>query len=224
MLQADTPRIIGETTEGIVAVHKPAGMKVHPANDDGSPDLTTWLVTARGIPGGLVPAQRIDGAASGIVLCAAAPAMRGKISGWLAEGLIEKTYLVVVHGRTRKKGVIRRPLQDARRGRALAALTRYTWLEWIGGYTLLAVQIATGRKHQIRRHLHGLGHPVVGDKRYRTRRTPRVPGWPDRLWLHARVTILPDGTVFEDPLPLELLDNLEAIRSGAASPQDGGEE
>ena len=94
-------------------------------------------------------------------------------------------------------------------------MTRYRTLEWLGSFSLLAVRIETGRKHQIRRHLHGIGHPVIGDPRHGPRRPVRVPGWPGRLWLHARVLVLPGGETFEDPLPRELLASLDAMRSGA---------
>jgi 23S rRNA-/tRNA-specific pseudouridylate synthase len=215
MTAVDAPRVLGETAHGLLVVHKPAGMRVHPADDDGVPDLVAWLAAQPGLPPGVAPAQRLDQGTSGLLLCGATGAQRALASDWLAEGLVEKTYLAVVHGRTREKGTLRRPLQDARRGRPLDAVTRYRTLEWLGGFSLLAVRIETGRKHQIRRHLHGIGHPVVGDERYRARRRVRVPGWPGRMWLHARVLVLPDGETFEDPLPPELLRSLDAMRAGA---------
>jgi 23S rRNA-/tRNA-specific pseudouridylate synthase len=213
----DTPRVLGTTERGLLVVHKPAGMRVHPANDDGVPDLLGWLRAKRNLPPGLAPVQRLDQGTSGLLLCGATSSARAEASGWLEDHLVEKTYLAVVHGRTRKKGTLRRKLQDGRRGRPLDAVTRYRTLEWLGGFSLLAVRIETGRKHQIRRHLHGIGHAVVGDERYRARRKVRVPGWPGRMWLHARVLTLPSGETFEDPLPLELLHSLEAMRAGAES-------
>lgn len=214
------PHVIGRVEPGILAVHKPAGWRVHPADPDGTPDLLTWLREQRDIPSDTAPAQRIDQDASGLVLCGETKDARALVTEWLTEGAVEKTYLVVVHGRARKKGVVRRPLQDQRRKRPLPAVTRYRCLERMGGFSLLAVQIETGRKHQIRRHLHGIGHPVVGDQRYRKKRKVRVPGWPNRLFLHARALVLPDGTVFEDHLPDELLACLAAMRGGAAGDEE----
>ena len=215
MVVADEPRILGTSAHGLLVVHKPAGMRVHPANDDGVPDLLTWLRTQGSIPPDTAPVQRLDQGTSGLLLCGATSNHRAMASAWLTEGLVEKTYLTVVHGRTRKKGILRRPLPDARRGRPLPATTRYRTLEWLGGFSLLAVRIETGRKHQIRRHLHGIGHSVIGDDRHAPRRRVRVPGWPGRLWLHARALVLPDGETFEDPLPTALLQSLEAMRAGA---------
>ncbi|MEC8423413.1 MAG: RNA pseudouridine synthase, partial [Myxococcota bacterium] len=190
--------------------------RVHPAGDDGVPDLLTWLRTQAGLPSGTAPVQRLDQGTSGLLLAGATPSARAAASAWLAEHRVEKTYLTVVHGRARKKGTLRRALPDGRRGRPLPAVTRYRTLEWLGGFSLLAVQIETGRKHQIRRHLHGIGHPVVGDPRYRRAGRRRVPGWAGRMWLHARVLVLPGGETFEDPLPPSLLASLDAMRAGAA--------
>ncbi|MCB9777889.1 MAG: RNA pseudouridine synthase [Alphaproteobacteria bacterium] len=213
-----TPAIIGEH-QGIIAVHKPAGMRVHPATRrDGEPeggDLISWLDSTDGVPAGTRPIHRLDSPASGVVLCAPDPQVRGQVSQWLADGEIHRLYIALVHGRTRRKGIIRRPLQDARRGRPLQAVTRYRMLEWIGAFTLVQVRIESGRKHQIRRHMQGIGHAIVGDERYPPPRFRAVPAFPGRLWLHALALQLPDETIFESPLPPALerhLAHLESIR------------
>ncbi len=209
--ETETPRILKTLDDGIFAVHKPAGWRVHPADADGTPDLLAWLAEA-GHPAAR-PGHRIDAHASGIVLCAPTGAGRARIGAMLQDPAAEKVYLALVFGATRRKGTIRRPLADARRGRPLPALTRYRTLEQLGGFSLLSVRIDTGRKHQIRRHLQGLGHSIVGDQRYRPRRFRRVPAFPGRLWLHARALVLPDGTTVEDPLPEVLVDHLERLRA-----------
>lgn len=207
----DQPRVLGRFDQ-IVAVHKPAGLRVHPATDDGSADLITWLDAEPALAPGTRPIHRLDGPASGLILCAAEPKVRAEVSGWLARDEAHRTYVALVHGRTRKKGIIRRPLQDQRRGRPLPAVTRYRRIDWIGAFTLVQVFIETGRKHQIRRHLQGLGHAVVGDERYRPKRFRAVPGFPGRLWLHALAIELPDGTIIEDPLPPELEAHLALMQ------------
>ena len=206
---------------GIVVVNKPAGVRTDGSDRPGVPDLPSWLDHHPDLPPGTRPAHRLDLQASGLVLCAAAPALRAAIGNALAEGEIEKTYLTLVHGHTRKKGTIRRPLQDNRRKRALPAVTRYRTLEVLHKVSLLAVRIETGRKHQIRRHLEGIGHPIVGDTRYRGRHKRGLRGAPDRIWLHARALVLPahltgdEETVLEAPLAPELLAHLEALRAPA---------
>ncbi|MCK6504648.1 RNA pseudouridine synthase [Myxococcota bacterium] len=210
----DAPALLGTWGE-ILVVHKPAGMRVHPADEDGGPDLVAWLDAQPDVPPGCKPIHRLDAGASGLVLCAADADARAEVSGMLARDEIHRLYVALVHGRTHRKGIIRRPLQDQRRGRPLPAVTRYKRIDWIGAFTLVEVRIESGRKHQIRRHLQGLGHAVVGDERYPPPRFRAVPGFPGRLWLHALALELPDGTIVEDPLPPELeahLAHMQAVR------------
>ena len=216
---------------GLVVVDKPAGVRTDGSDRPGVPDLPTWLDARADLPPGTRPAHRLDLGASGLVLCAASPELRADLGHALAAGDIEKTYLAMVYGRTRQKGTIRRKLQDNRRKSKLSALTRYRTLEHLGPVSLLAVRIETGRKHQIRRHLEGIGHPLVGDTRYRGRRKRPLRGAPDRLWLHARALVVPgplsgDPTasdlVFEAPLAAELLAHLDALRAHLA-PTDAEE-
>ena len=103
-------------------------------------------------------------------------------------------------------------VRAGRRGRPLPAVTRYRHREALGGFSLVEARPETGRKHQIRRHLHGIGHPIVGDERYRPRRFKAVPGYPGRLWLHAAALELPDGHTIVAPLPPALMDHLDRLR------------
>jgi len=218
------PSVVAELN-GILAVQKPAGVRSDGSDLPNVPDLPGWLDAQALIPRGTRPAHRLDLHASGLVLCAADPKLRATIGDALAQGAIEKTYLALVHGHTRKKGTLRRPLQDRRRGRKLSAVTRYRTLETLGPVSLLAVRIETGRKHQIRRHLEGIGHPIVGDRRYRGRSKP-LAGAPDRLWLHARALVLPPELtgntemVLEASLPGELLDHLHVLRDALAAAEE----
>jgi 23S rRNA-/tRNA-specific pseudouridylate synthase len=207
----DSPRILS-AHGNVVAVYKPAGMQVHPANASTELDLCAWLESEPLAPPGLTPVHRLDMGTSGVVLCAADPEHRAEIAGWFSRGEVTKTYLALVFGHAHKKGTIRRPLRDGRRRRSLQAITRYRLLEPLGGFSLLRVQPETGRKHQIRRHLHGIGVPIVGDDEYKPARFVPVPGFPGRLWLHAWKIGLPDGTELEAPLPPELEATLAALR------------
>ena len=207
-MSESTPIILERIGE-LLAVEKPAGLRIHPANNDGAPDLYAWLA---GREPGVIPAHRLDALTSGLVLCSANPQVRAQIGQWLSEGAIQKIYLALVFGRTRKKGIIRRPLPDARRRRPLLAITRYRTREWLGHFSLVEVRPETGRRHQIRRHLQDIGHPVIGDPRYRPRRHRSVPASPGRLWLHAWRLRLPGGEMIEAPLPDALLDHLYHLR------------
>jgi 23S rRNA-/tRNA-specific pseudouridylate synthase len=199
----------------LVAVAKPAGWVVHPARPDEPADLRAWLAEQPGLPAGLDPIHRLDRETSGVVLYAADPALKGSLGIAFAEGRVHKTYLALVIGRAHQKGVIRTPLSPDHPGPPQAALTRYRLHEKLGGFSLLRVNPETGRKHQVRRHLHGIGLPLVGDSRYPPPRRVRVPGFPGRLWLHAWRLELPDGRVIEAPLPPELEATLVALRAPA---------
>lgn len=197
--------------DGLLAFFKPAGVLTHPAAEGDRPAATELL------PSGVVPLHRLDVDTSGVLLCASHPGVRSRVQEWFADGSIQKTYLTLVHGRTHGKGTIKRGLKDARRRKTLAAVTRYERLEALGGFTLLEVHPETGRKHQVRRHLQGLGHAVIGDTRYRPKRFVKVPGFPGRIWLHAWRVQVPGGVVFEAPLAPELEAHLVALRAGLTS-------
>jgi 23S rRNA pseudouridine1911/1915/1917 synthase len=93
------------------------------------------------------------------------------------------------------------------------AISHYTVIEQFDHHALLNVIIETGRTHQIRVHMFALGHTVVGDRLYKTRKA-KPDGFP-RLFLHAsELTItLPSGEEqsFEAPLPQELQSYLKTL-------------
>lgn len=199
----ETPRVIADQG-GVLALFKPAGLPVH-----GERSLLYWAELHLGLEG-LAPAHRLDAGTSGVVLMSTDPARRGDLGRQFEAGTVRKTYLTLVHGRPHAKGKIDRPLRDARRRGNLGCVTRYRTLERHPKTALLQVRPETGRKHQIRRHLAGIGLPVVGDDRY-GKPSIRVPAFPGRLWLHAE-TIEIEGAVFRAPLAWELEEHLRALR------------
>ncbi len=133
--------------------------------------------------------HRLDRDTSGILVFAKTIQAKIVLQGQWEE--TEKKYLAVVHGRcSRKEGTISTYLAenaahmvystpDPSRGKL--ARTAYRVLRESRDYTLLEVDLLTGRKHQIRVHLAGIGHPVVGDEKYGAGKK----AFP-RLALHAR--------------------------------------
>ena len=133
--------------------------------------------------------HRLDRETSGLLLFARAVEIRDRLqANW--EG-VTKTYLAVVEGTpTPCEGMVRNYLTEGRDLRVRAsegqregskhAVTRYKVLETRGLYSLLEVVLKTGRKHQIRVHLAGLGCPVIGDEGYGAKTNPAR-----RLGLHA---------------------------------------
>jgi tRNA pseudouridine32 synthase/23S rRNA pseudouridine746 synthase/23S rRNA pseudouridine1911/1915/1917 synthase len=133
--------------------------------------------------------HRLDRETSGVLVFA--KTVEAKVSLQSRWDETKKRYLAVVHGKCEKRsetittylaensahGVY--STADPRKGKL--AHTAYTVLKETKDFTLLDVELLTGRKHQIRVHLADRGHPVVGDKRYG--RADRAHG---RLALHAR--------------------------------------
>lgn len=105
--------------------------------------------------------HRLDREACGLMLVAHTGQMADKLSHLFSSREMDKRYLVRVSGRMETTaGTIATPVDGK------TATTHYTVLEENDTSSLLAIQIETGRKHQIRRHLSEMGHAVLGDARY----------------------------------------------------------
>jgi 23S rRNA-/tRNA-specific pseudouridylate synthase len=177
----------------LFSFYKPAHVLSH---SDGRKiqDVLTWSQHQKSLPDDLSLIHRLDLETSGI-LCACATNEGLKYWGkqW-ANQKIKKRYLALVHGKTRTKGVIKRALKDARRGRPLTAETRYRTLLHFDQCSLIEVNIVGGRKHQIRKHLQGIAHPILGDERYASAKQIKIHRAP-RLCLHAIQLDLPTPSV-----------------------------
>ena len=170
--------------ENFVAVNKPSGLLVHRSRIDRL-ETRFALQEVRNLVGRQVyPVHRLDKPVSGVLLFALhADAARWMMRLFMA-GQVEKEYLAVVRGYTDESGTIDYPLKeepdamtdaDADRDKsAQAAVTDYVRMATVelpiaagrhatSRYSLLRVHPRTGRKHQIRRHMKHIFHPIVGD-------------------------------------------------------------
>ena len=153
------PRVLFENDE-IVVVDKPAHEPTTPQGEHES----SLLERVRALPGceAAAPLHRLDLETSGVNVFAKSSESAAR---WQrAFAATRKRYFALVRGVTRPKGAVNRPLVDA--GRERLAHTRYVRVEVAGGHSLLEVEPREGKKHQIRRHLAGLGHAIAGDGRY----------------------------------------------------------
>ena len=206
-------RLILRADDGLVVLYKPCGMPTHATERRDGQDLMSVAMRELGLPHGLSPIHRLDVDTSGLVLASADARTRRDYGYLFSQRQTTKRYLALVHGHTHRKGIIRKPLEDERRGAPLDAITRYRSLERFLGCTLIEARPETGRKHQLRRHLQGVGHAIVGDARYRPKQLRPIPAFPGRLWLHALALELDDGRRWECPLPLELQHHLDQLRA-----------
>jgi 23S rRNA pseudouridine1911/1915/1917 synthase len=213
--------------DDLIVINKAAGIVVHPGAGQREHTLVNALLhhfpKLSGIGGKERPGivHRLDKETSGCLLVAKTDEAHRGLSAQFAARTVEKIYLALVAGKLRKSaGAIeqkigRHPVDRqrmsvaARRGRA--AKTEYRVVSSSHEMSLLECKLHSGRTHQIRVHLHHLGHPVLGDKVYGGRFAKTLP----RQMLHAwRLGFQHPRTgerkSFEAPLPE---DFEEAIKS-----------
>lgn len=174
----------------LLAVHKPAGLLVHRSPIDRH-ETEFALQYARALNGGehVYPLHRLDRPTSGLLLFARDAATASTLGRAMMAGEVQKTYLAMVRGWIAEHGVIDHALREHavdRRDRDLEqplreALTRFRRLATTeipvqvegypqSRYSLVELYPETGRKHQLRRHLQHISHPIIGDTNYgRTR-------------------------------------------------------
>jgi 23S rRNA (uracil1939-C5)-methyltransferase len=203
---APAPRVLFEN-EALVAVSKAPHEPTIPQGEHSH----SLLARVRALPGchDAVPVHRLDAGTSGVCLFARSAERVPELARALGAGT--KEYVALVRGVSRKKGHVTRALKDA--GVDRAARTRYVRRQVVGGHSLLSVFPEAGRTHQVRRHLAGIGHPVLGDERYGDRASnvhfEHVHAL-DRTFLHLeRVTLALAG--IERTIDDELLPDLQGV-------------
>jgi len=164
--------------DGVVAVNKPAVLKTHP---DAPGDITLQdLVRRTTDDPRFAPVHRLDVGTSGPLLFAHGREL-ARLGEAFAAGAVHKEYVALVSGVPHKKGRVQK-----RTERGLER-SRFVREAVVGGYGRVRVFPQTGRRHQVRRHMAGLGHPLLGDERYGRPATQRfamaVLGL-NRLFLH----------------------------------------
>ena len=225
--------------ETLAVVNKPAGLVVHPASGTLSGTLANALAyhfqqlpdRGAGVRPGIV--HRLDRDTSGLLVVAKTDAALENLSDQFRDRTVFKSYVALVHGRmAASSGKIDQPLaRDPSNRTRMAvvrggrnALTLYRVRQAFQRFTLLDVELKTGRTHQIRVHLAWLKHPVVGDETYGGGRDNTIQDAQlrarvrnlKRQFLHAEKLgfmhpVKQEFMKFESPLPEELTDLLAAL-------------
>ncbi|MBR9884983.1 MAG: RluA family pseudouridine synthase [Oceanospirillales bacterium] len=158
---ADTPVCLHDAS-GYSVWFKPAGVLAQ-GNDFGD-HLSLLRIAELGLEPkrATFPVHRIDRETAGLMLIAHKQSVAAKLSAMFQEREITKRYRALVLGELPDTGTIDSRLDGK------PALTRYRLMSYNAdtNRSLAEVEIDTGRTHQIRRHLNGIGHPVIGDPRY----------------------------------------------------------
>ena len=199
--------------DDLAIINKPAGMMVHAgagATEDARNRgtlvnaLLHHFQTLSAVGGEMRPGivHRLDKETSGLIVVARNDEAHRKLAAQFARREVKKTYLALVHGWLKKdsgtiaasisRDRIRRTRMTTRLAGGREAVSHYRVVRRIesafGKFSLIEVNIDTGRTHQIRVHMASLGHPVVGDALYGAPREIRSASQSPRL-LQARGTI-----------------------------------
>ena len=217
----------------LIVVDKPPGLVVHPGAGHADGTLVQGLlarypeIATVGDPERPGIVHRLDKDTSGLLLVARSPAAYTSLTSMLAAREVQRRYLALIWGHPEATtGLIdapigrspREPTRMAVSARGKEARTRYEVRELFTDPVEVALcecRLETGRTHQIRVHLSAIGHPVVGDDRYRGRRAS-LPA--PRMFLHAAALELPHPTRageeirLEAPLPPDLVEVLSRLR------------
>lgn len=203
--------------EDVVVVNKPQGMVVHPSAGHPNGTLVNGLLyqiknlsTINDVVRpGIV--HRIDKDTSGLLMVAKNDRAHESLAQQLKDKTSLRKYVALVHGEIpHEKGRIEAPIGRSKVNRKMqavieggkSAVTHFEVLKRFEGYTLIELQLETGRTHQIRVHMNYIGYPVSGDPLYGPKKTLKGNG----QFLHAKLLGFEHPTtgenmVFEAPLP-----------------------
>jgi tRNA pseudouridine65 synthase len=217
-----------------VAIHKPSGLLVHPSElAPGEPSCLKILGAQLGAY--LYPVHRLDRQTSGVLVFALSSSSARALMTMWPEGRVRKRYHAIVRGWTAESGEVDRPLRETPDKPRVPARSLYRRLETVelpdavgrystARYSWLEVETLTGRQHQVRKHLVGISHPIVGDTVYGDgdhNRYFRARFGIHRLMLHARTLSFEhpgtrEALVLEAPVP-ESFNRVLSSRSDFSS-------
>lgn len=161
----------------LIVINKPVGLVTHPGNGNWQGTLLNALLhhapQLEQVPrAGIV--HRLDKDTSGLLVVAKTLTAQTHLVRQLQHHTIQREYLAVVRGLVTQNGMVDAPIgrhpvhrtKMAITARGKPARTHYHVIEQFENCSLLACSLETGRTHQIRVHMHSIGHPLIGDPVY----------------------------------------------------------
>jgi len=209
----------------LLIINKPAGMVVHPGNGNWQGTMLNALLhhaaQLSNVPrAGIV--HRLDKDTSGLLVVAKTIDAQINLIRQLQQHQVKRNYLALVLGQVTQNGTVdqpigRHPVQRTKMAvikKGKPARTHYQILEQFDGCTLLQCSLETGRTHQIRVHMHKIGHPLAGDPVYggKPKKTNQEIG--------QLLTIFPRQALHAQQLELAHPKNDKIISWEAALPDD----
>lgn len=202
----------------LLVVNKPVGLLTHPDQTEQRDTLITRVHAYLYKKGELdshlfqpATANRLDRNTSGLVLIGKTAGMLHQLNQWIQKREMEKYYVTIVEGRVTGEATIAGTLlrdehsnvtkvvkpSIENREKEKEAVTKYKSLQQGDAYSLVEVELISGRTHQIRTHFQSIGHPLLGDIKYGGRAVAGV----NHQLLHAWKIVMPDGRTFTAPMP-----------------------
>jgi 23S rRNA pseudouridine1911/1915/1917 synthase len=232
LIPEEIPLDIVFESKDVLVVNKVAGMVVHPAAGHATGTLVHAVLAhapdIEGVGGELRPGlvHRLDKDTSGLIILAKNERAQRYLQQQFEARDVEKTYVALVDGHPNTPtGRVEAPIgRDPRErkkmavvseGRGREAISEYRVIESFSKYSLVEVDLLTGRTHQIRVHMAFLGCPIAGDSVYGKNKSKLDL---DRQFLHAKrlgIRLLGERVTryFEAPLPKDLGKVLKSLRN-----------
>jgi 23S rRNA pseudouridine1911/1915/1917 synthase len=237
--------------ERLIVINKPPGLVVHPSPGHLAGTLVNGLLhhcpDLKGIGGEIRPGivHRLDKDTSGVMVIAKDDEAHQFLSRQFKERKIKKEYMALIFGELFPDSgkinlAIGRHPSDRKKmstisRRARDAETLWTVINRFNGFSLVSVNLKTGRTHQIRVHFSAIHHPIVGDPVYSggkifkttSRETQTILKTADRQMLHARriAFIHPESektVIFEAPIPTDMANLIKALHLSNSQPTNTG--
>lgn len=240
LVAEDIPLEVVYRDDDVLVIDKPAGLVTHPAPGHERGTLVNALLGLEAGKGGLATAggadrpgivHRLDRDTSGLIVVARNDAALLSLQAQLKARRVRKTYLALAGGVVNAQlGRIEKPIGRDPHNRMRMAITAegkpattgYRVRERFAEWTLLDLDLITGRTHQIRVHLASIGHAVAGDPVYASGTVRRGPDGLERLFLHAwKLEFVSPGSGRLVRCEAPLSEELESVLDGLRASDEG---